>query len=185
MELINSDILRRMQSRIVSKDMFDFDTLGARPLLSMLDYSDLDKLYNIASSVRYSGNISKKLNAIRDIMHNKGFRKLGQGTNRIVYSYFEDPSIVLKIATDKVGMRDNPAEFINQNYLKPFVTKVFEVTPDGVVGEFERVQAITSREEFVSCSDHVYEILDIITKKYIMADVGSHQFFNWGIKPGF
>ena len=181
MEITNSNILQRMQSKVVSKPMFDFDTLAARPLLSLLDYSDLDRLYNIASSVRYSGDIHKKLNAIRDVMHNRGFRKLGQGTNRIVYSYFEDPSIVLKIATDKVGMKDNPAEFINQNYLKPFVTKVFEVTPDGVVGEFERVQPITSREEFLSCSDHIFEILNLITEKYIMADVGARYFMNWGI----
>lgn len=182
MNLTDSDILRRMQSRIVSKDQFNFDTMSARPLLSMLDYSDLDKLYNIASSVRYSGNIVKKLNAIRDVMHNKGFHKIGQGTNRIVYGYFEDPSIVVKVATDKVGMKDNPAEFINQNYLKPFVTKVFEVSPDGVVGEFERVEPITSREEFLSCTSEVYDMLNIITKKYIMADVGNRFFMNYGIR---
>ena len=173
-----------MQSRVVSKVVFDFDRLTARPLLSMLDYSDLDKLYNIASSVRYSGDIQKKLNAIRDVMHNKGFRKLSQGTNRIVYSYFEDPSIVIKIATDKVGMRDNPREFINQEKLKPFVTKVFEVTPDGVVGEVERVQPITSREEFLSCSDEVFELLNLLTSKYVLADIGSKYFMNFGIRQG-
>lgn len=181
MEITNIDILRRMQSRIVSKGMFNFDTMGARPLLSFLDYSDLDKLYNIASSTRYSGNIKKKLDAIREIMHRNGFRKLAQGTNRIVYSSFEDPTIVLKIATDKTGMKDNPREFLNQNMLKPFVTKVFEVTPDGVVGEFERVQPITSREEFLSSANEIYELLDIIFSKYIMADVGSKYFMNWGI----
>ena len=185
MELVNSDILHRMQSRVVSKEMFDFDTLSARPLMSMLDYSDLDKLYNIASSVRYSGDIHKKLSAIREVMHNRGFRKLAQGTNRIVYSYFEDPSIVIKIATDKVGMKDNPREFMNQHLLKPFVTKVFEVTPDGVVGEFEKVEAITSREEFLSCAGDIYDLLNIITKKYIIADAGSRYFMNFGIRRGF
>ena len=171
-----------MQSRIVSKDVFDFDRLTARPLLSMLDYSDLDKLYNIASSIRYSGDIQKKLNAIRDVMHAKGFRKLSQGTNRITYSYYEDPSIVVKIATDRVGMKDNPREFINQEKLKPFVTKIFEVTPDGVVGEAERVQPITSREEFLSCADEIYGLLNLLTTKYVLADVGSKYFMNYGIR---
>lgn len=171
-----------MQSRVISKDVFDFDRLTARPLLSMLDYSDLDKLYNIASSVRYSGDIMKKLNAIREIMHAKGFRKLSQGTNRITYSYYEDPSIVVKIATDKKGMTDSPREFINQERLKPFVTKIFEVTPDGVVAEAERVQPITSREEFLSCSDEIYGLLNMLTTKYVLADVGSHFFMNYGIR---
>ena len=171
-----------MQSRVISKDVFDFDRLTARPLLSMLDYSDLDKLYNIASSIRYSGDIMKKLKAIREIMHAKGFRKLSQGTNRITYSYYEDPSIVVKIATDKKGMTDSPREFINQERLKPFVTKIFEVTPDGVVGEAERVQPITSREEFLSCADEIYGLLNLLTSKYVLADIGSHYFMNYGIR---
>lgn len=171
-----------MQSRVISKDVFDFDRLTARPLLSMLDYSDLDKLYNIASSIRYSGDIQKKLNAIREVMHNKGFRKLSQGTNRIAYSYYEDPSIVVKIATDRVGMKDNPREFINQEKLKPFVTKIFEVTPDGVVGEAERVQPITSREEFLSCADEIYGLLNLLTSKYVLADIGSKYFMNYGLR---
>lgn len=182
MEITDSNILRKMQSRVISKDVFDFDRLTARPLLSMLDYSDLDKLYNIASSIRYSGDIQKKLNAIRDVMRNKGFRKLSQGTNRITYSYYEDPSIVVKIATDRVGMKDNPREFLNQEKLKPFVTKIFEVTPDGVVGEAERVQPITSREEFLSCADEIYGLLNMLTTKYVLADVGSHFFMNYGIR---
>ena len=60
MEIINSDILQTLQSKVVSKEEFDFDKLAARPILSMLDYSDIDKLYNIASSIRYSGDIQKK-----------------------------------------------------------------------------------------------------------------------------
>lgn len=184
MELVNNLILSKLQSNVVSKEEFDFDRLSARPLLSMLSYSDLDKLYNIASSVRYSGDIEKKLKAIKEVMHSAGFRKLDQGTNRVIYKCLEDDSIVLKIALDRVGLRDNPAEFLNQEKLKPFVTKVFEVTPDGAVGEFERVQAITSREEFLTCASDIYDLLDAITSKYILADVGSMYFKNWAIRPG-
>lgn len=182
MDVVNSDILSTLQSRVVTREEFDFDKLSARPLRSFLDYSDLDKLYNIASSVRYAGNIQKKLKAIADIMKPRGFVKQGQGTNRIVYRHLEDPSIVMKIATDKTGMKDTPKEFLNQDILKPFVTKVFEVTPDGVVGEFERVLPITSREEFLSCSNDVYELLNILTGKYILADVGTHFFLNFGLR---
>ena len=182
MDVINSDILSTLQSRVITREEFDFEKLSARPLATFLDYSDLDKLYNVASSVRYAGNIQKKLKAIAEIMKPRGFIKQGQGTNRIVYRHLEDTSIVLKIATDKTGMRDTPKEFLNQEKLKPFVTKVFEVTPDGVVGEFERVQPITSREEYLSCANDAYELLNTLTGKYILADIGTNFFMNTGIR---
>jgi len=175
-------VLQTLQSRVVTQDEFDFDHLYARPLYSLLTQYDIDRLNNIATSNRYAGNARKKFNAISEIMHARGFRKLSSGTNRIAYSYFEDPSIVVKVAADKTAIHDNPREFCNQKFLKPFCTKVFEVSPDGTVGLFERVRPITSREEFSTCAEDVFLLLDLITEKYILADIGTKYFMNYGIR---
>ena len=41
-------------------------------------------------------------------------------------------------------------EYQNQFLIKPFCTKVFEVSPCGTVGIAERVEPITSKAEFIS-----------------------------------
>ena len=56
------------------------------------------------------------------------------------------------------------------------------MTPDGVVGEAERVQPITSREEFLSCADEIYGLLNMLTSKYVLADIGSRYFMNYGLR---
>ena len=177
--------LDALQSRIVTESEFNYDSLIARPLYSMLTQYDIDRLYNIATSVRFAGNTQKRYKAIEDIMHARGFSKLSSGTNRIAFVYYEDPSIVVKVAAAKTAIMDSPREFVNQALLKPFCTKVFEVSPDGVVGVFERVKGITSVEEYATVADQVFEMLDFITGKYILADIGTKYPFNVGIRDGF
>lgn len=146
---------------------------------------DIYQLYQIARSNRLAARPKEKYKMIDAIMKPRGFRKLASGTNRVVYKYMESQAIVLKIAIDSVGLKDNPAEFKNQNILKPFVTKVFQVTPCGTVGLFERVNPISCREEFMSVYDDIFDI--IVTHflgKYVLADFGSKYFMNWGVRTG-
>lgn len=164
---------------------FNFDALTAPPLMSLFTYEDIYNLNSIARSVKLSGKIKEKYRLIDKIMTSRGFVKLHAGTNRVVYRFIEDQRFVVKVAVDRVGLGDNPAEFQNQFLLKPFVTKVFEVTSCGTLGIFERVDAIMSREEFMSVAD---DIFNLITKffvgKYILEDIGTHYFLNWGIRSG-
>lgn len=182
MKIADKKMLEKIQSRVITKPEFDYDTLFSRPLVSLLSQYDVDRLYNIATSVRYAGNAQKKFKAIDDIVHPRGFIKISAGTNRICYGHLEDPSICIKVAEDKTGIKDNPREFMNQLHLKPFCTKVFEVTPDGTVGLFERVRGIQSREEFLSVADQIFELIDTITGKYILADFGTKYFMNYGFR---
>lgn len=160
-----------------------FNTLSAPPLLSLLTIQDIFELNRIAKSVKLSGKIDEKYKIIDKIMGNRGFIKLHAGTNRVVYRFIEDQRFVIKVAVDRVGLGDNPAEFRNQFLLKPFVTKVFEVSPCGTVGLFERVDAIMSREEFLSVADDVFNLITkFFVGKYILEDFGAWYFLNWGIR---
>ena len=162
---------------------FNYDALTAPPIRAFLTDEDVHQLYKIATSVKYAGDIDTKYNMIHDVMSRRGFRRTHAGTNRVVYECMEIPSVVAKIAIDSVGMGDNPKEFVNQNYFKPFCCKIFEVDPTGVIAFVERVNPITSIEEFASVADDVFNL--IVTKiigKYVLDDIGCDRYMNYGIR---
>ena len=147
---------------------------------------DIQALNDVATSVMYNANRKLKEKEIDRIMVNRSFRRFHCGTNRVVYRHLEDPRFVAKIALDRTGLRDNPSEFKNQAYLKPFITKVFEVSPCGTVGFVEKVEPITSREEFLNIANDVFDVLVYgLIGLYALDDVGTDFFMNWGVRLGF
>lgn len=184
--MARADIINILYSKEMSPLEFRFETLTLPSLYNYLSVSDINELHRIATSAKYTGKIDKKYQLIDNIMKPRGFKKFHCGTNRIVYSYLEDQSFLVKIALDKVGLRDNPDEYRNQFILKPFVTKMFEVSPCGTVATVERVDPITSREEFESIAGDIFELIsNCIIGKYVLEDIGTKYFMNWGIRKGF
>lgn len=162
---------------------FNYDALTAPPIRSIFTQQDIDELYRIATSLKYSANMEKKYELIDAIMKARGFKKAHSGTNRVVYNFLENPTFVAKVALDKVGLRDSPAEYKNQEFFKPFCCKIFEVVPTGVLAFVERVNPITSLEEFQSIADDIFNMM--ITKiigKYVVDDLGSEKFMNYGLR---
>ena len=165
---------------------FSYDNLYARPLLSLLSPYDIEELRKIATSIKLSAKPKVKYAMIENILAPRGFKKIASGTNRVCYKYLDDQSICIKVAIDKVGMNDNPNEFRNQFLLKPFVTKVFEISPCGTVGLFERVVPITTVEEYISIAEDVFKlIITQIVGRYVLDDIGTDYFQNIGVRPGF
>ena len=177
-------LLERMCTKDITQT-FNFDALWAPPLYSLLSYTDTMDLYTIATSLKYNGNIDKKYEMIDQIMRRREFRKAHAGTNRLVYNFLEYPSIVAKVAIDRVGIKDSPAEFKNQMYFKPFCCKVHEVDPTGVISIVERVNPISSLEEFVSVAEEIFALVSTLVGKYVLDDIGVTKFMNYGIRPGF
>lgn len=176
-------VLESLYSKKKSALEFNYDNLWAPPIRSLLSQEDINELIRIATSLKYNGKIDLKYKLIDKVMNQRGFRKAHAGTNRVVYNYLEDPRFVAKIAVDKVGMKDTPNEFKNQKYFAPFCCKIFEVDESGVIGFVERVNPITSLEEFLSVSDDVFNM--IITKivgKYVVDDIGTTKFMNFGLR---
>ena len=162
---------------------FDYDALAAPMISMMFSSDDIRELERIATSARYSANIKKKYELIDAIMKSRGFVRAHAGTNRLMYHCLNDGSIGVKVAVDSVGMKDSPREFINQQYFKPFCCKIFEVTPSGVLAVIERVNPISSIEEFKSVADDVFNLM--VTKivgKYVVDDLGTKSFMNFGIR---
>lgn len=177
------DILRTKKSDPLN---FHFENLWIPPMNCYLYPSDVEALRKIATSARLSSRIQQKYKMIDDIMTARGFKRFSAGTNRVVYRFLEDTRFLVKIAVDKVGMQDNPLEYKNQFLLQPFVTKMFYVSPCGTIGFSERVLPVKNKEEFRQIASDVFDILvNKILGLYVVEDVGTKYFMNWGIRPGF
>lgn len=162
---------------------FNYDNLWAPPIRFFLSQQDINELYKIATSLKYNDNIEKKYELIDAVMRPRGFKRGNCGTNRVVYNFLEDTSFCMKIALDRVGINDSPREYKNQEFFKPFCCKIFEVDPTGVIACVERVNPISSLEEFVSIADDVFNMM--VTKiigKYVVDDLGTEKFMNYGIR---
>ena len=162
---------------------FNYDGLWAPPIRALLTQQDINELYKIATSLKYNDNIEKKYELIDAIMRPRGFKRGNCGTNRVVYNFLEDTSFCMKIALDRVGIKDSPKEYKNQEFFKPFCCKIFEVDPTGVIACVERVNPISSLEEFMSIADDVFNMMIIkIIGKYVVDDLGTEKFMNYGIR---
>jgi hypothetical protein len=184
--MARADIINRLYSAHRTPLEFKFQNLVAPPLLSLLSPYDIKLLNDLARDPKLSAKINLKLDYIKSILTPRGFVKFHSGTNRVVYRFLEDQSFLIKIGLDKSGLSDSPMEYQNQFLLAPFVTRVFEVSPCGTVGLFERVEPITSRQEFISIAEDVFDLLnDRIIGEYVLEDIGTQYFMNYGMRVGF
>ena len=183
---LRSYILTRIQSPLTTVEQFNWDNLRAPRICELFSPADLQELHYIATSVKLSSKTQEKISRIDKIMSNRGFVRFVSGTNRLTYRFVEDTSFLVKVAYNNKGTGDAPREFHNQMILKPFVPKIFEYTPDGVLSIQERVEPITNREEFMSVAEDVYTLItEWLLGEYVFDDIGSDYFMNYGIRKGF
>ena len=183
--MLKEGLLDSLYAKRQSPAEFNFEALMAPSMYNFLSEYDFGKIYDITTSIKYSSKVDMKIQAIKDILAPRGFVQLANGTNRMCFRYLEDKSIVLKVAYKKSGLDNGIREFANQQLLKPFVAKTFEVHPSGIASMHERVLPITNREELLSVADDVFDLLTMLNGKYVLDDVGSEYFMNLGIRSGF
>jgi len=182
----NVDLLNIMRSKQVDPIKFQFDIMQIPPISYFLSDQDVAALRDIATSLRLSAKIDVKRKMMDDIMRRRGFKRFQAGTNRIIYKFEESQAFVAKVAIDRVGMKDNPNEFRNQEILKPFVAKTFHVSECGTVALSERVEPIIRPSEFEMIAEDIYELItNRILGLYVMEDIGTKYFMNWGTRVGF
>ena len=164
---------------------FQFDKLWHPPMLNYISQSDIGEILSISQSVKLNAQPLKKYQMVDGILYKRGFTRLHAGTNRLVYKNEYDSSFCLKIGIDKVGREANVGEYYTQNILKPFCTKVFEVSQCGTVAMVERVNALKNRYQFEDVADIIFNIIIAQFAGIVLEDVGTNFFLNWGIRDGF
>lgn len=137
----------------------------------------LQDVYDICLSNRFSDN-NEKVDALNFMFRDKNFLELGAGTNR--YAMLKD-NYVFKFSLDHYGFDDNWTEFDRcaDPMLQPMVTKTYECNGLLAVAEYCNV---ISLEEFHRNREKIRSILELISTKYLFADLGciDKNFRNWG-----
>ena len=151
------------------------------------DFLKADTIAKLVHISKQSLSKKDKVNNINAILAPLGIFPIGIGTNRAAYQSIYDGRFVFKIALDDVGRKDSPREFINQQFLKPFVTKIFEVSSDGSIALVESVFPIQNRADFKLFAPMLYKgfLMPFICGRYAMDDIGVDNFMNYGVRPGF
>lgn len=181
--MARNDIIAKLYAKKGSALDFNYDALQAPPLASLIPIRDIEYMNKLVTSVKYNSKMSYKESEIKRIMNYYGFVRYACGTHRVVYRHLDIPNIIAKISLNKTSLGDNIREMHNQQYLKPFCTKVFDVYPTGVIGLFERVEPFQSRDEFISVAGDIFDFINTkIIGKYVVDDIGTSSFMNYGIR---
>lgn len=159
----------------------------ANPISYYFTPRDIAELNRMAKSPSLTLDMNKKLKAFDDFMMGKGFTLIGGGTNRRAYGTMYDNSIIIKVATDSGGFTSNLKEYVNQHIIKPFCTKIYEVTPCGELSLTERVIPLENEEDIVSYRNEIFDTIFfyIRNKNIAMDDIGLRSMRNWGYRRGF
>lgn len=154
----------------------------------ILQYFDIDTLieinYIMKADITNSERGAKIIALLSEHVRKKGGKLLllGSGTNRIGLQ-IED--CVFKIALDIHGCIDNRREFKYTDKLQPYVIKVYECLPDGLVAACEVFNSFTKDDwELPEVKDSVMEVLQEVSKNFFIGDIGysSKNYANWGFR---
>ena len=183
----NSDIASLYFRRRLEEGGFDWEHFTHAPISSYISLPEIQYFDYIATSAKLAGKSKRyKIDMMSEVLRPKGFIYMAAGTNRVVFRNDYDQSFLLKIGFDSTGINDSLREFHNQEVLKPFVPKVFDVSARGTIGLVERVHPILNRAEFTSVAGQIFDILNKkILGKYVLEDIGTDFFKNWGLRDGF
>lgn len=112
--------------------------------------------------------------------NNIPFNGLGSGTNRMAVQI---DGYAVKIALDKDGMIDNRREMLYTRQLQPYVVKVYECVPNGLIAVTEYVEIFTLNEFHIH-QDEMRDILSVIAEQFLIGDVGitGKNYVNWGTR---
>ena len=165
---------------------FDWNQLIKPPILCYIPQQCIDEVYNITTEPRLMNNAKKRFELMNQALQQYGFFPLASGTNRRTFYCAYDPTIILKIGSDKVGRSDNISEYWLQQLLKPFCYKIYDVHPSGVIALGERVETMTEKDFKTKWAGEIFDlIMYLMYSGYMMEDVGGNYFKNWGIRIGF
>jgi hypothetical protein len=108
------------------------------------------------------------------------FTGLGSGTNRMAVLI---DGYAVKIALDKDGRIDNRREMLYTKQLQPYVVKVYECIPNGLIAVTEYVEIFTLND-FHIYQEEMSKILSVIAEQFLIGDVGitGKNYVNWGIR---
>lgn len=146
---------------------------GSRKGSRIAEYFDNELKEFLYKCVNGDFNINgqSNVNHIADLINAKltplGFTEVGVGSNRIV---FLKNNYVYKIAMDKRGCVDNLSEYLRSIEEPDMFAKVYETNRLIAVAEYCN---LISLEEFESRKGEIRDMLNYLSARYVMQDLGT------------
>lgn len=146
---------------------------GSRKGSRITEYFDNELKEFLYKCVNGDFNINGRsnVNHIADLINAKltplGFTEVGIGSNRIV---FLKNNYVYKIAMDKRGCVDNLSEYLRSIEEPDMFAKVYETNRLIAVAEYCN---LISLEEFESRKSEIRDMLNYLSARYVMQDLGT------------
>lgn len=148
-------------------------------------YFPIDLLINIdevtmAHDIDNNSKGKEIVSMLKSKTYDVPFNNLGSGTNR--YG-IQIEGYAIKIALDAAGKIDNKREFKYCNRISPYVAKIYECLPTGLIASLEYL-TIFSIDDFYDRQNEMREILERISENFLIGDVGisTKNYVNWGIR---
>ena len=163
-----------------------YDSWQSPPLARWFTPQDVKFIEDVAVSPTLTTHPIEKYHLLDEFMASRGFKTEIGGTNRRFYSSVEFPQFGAKISTSFEGFKNNKDEFNVQHVLKPYCTKVYDVTQSGAIA-LDEVGIRVDKDSIVDYGDQIFDILDIVfrRRKIAMTDVGIATPKQWVIRKNF
>ena len=163
-----------------------YDSWQSPPLARWFTPQDVKFIEDVAVSPTLTTHPIEKYHLLDEFMASRGFKTEIGGTNRRFYSSVEFPQFGAKISTSLEGFKNNKDEFNVQHVLKPYCTKVYDVTQSGAIA-LDEVGIRVDKDSIVDYGDQIFDILDIVfrRRKIAMTDVGIATPKQWVIRRNF
>ena len=163
-----------------------YDSWQSPPLARWFTPQDVKFIEDVAVSPTLTTHPIEKYHLLDEFMASRGFKTEIGGTNRRFYSSVELPQFGAKISTSFEGFKNNKDEFNVQHVLKPYCTKVYDVTQSGAIA-LDEVGIRVDKDSIVDYGDQIFDILDIVfrRRKIAMTDVGIATPKQWVIRRNF
>ena len=149
----------------------------------ILKYFDKDTYLDIIRIIKIpNADNNDKGVLIKNLLRSKeiDFLPLGQGTNRMAVMI---DGYAFKIALDDDGKIDNRKEFLYTKRFQPYVIRVYECIPDGLIAVSEYVKYFNV-DDFHRYKEEMRDILKDISQNYFIGDCGvtGKNYINWGTR---
>lgn len=146
-------------------------------------YFDKDLIVEITrATMMHDADNNAKSKIIKGLLTEAGipYTSLGTGTNRMAVQI---EGYAVKFALDSDGMIDSRREFLYTKDLQPYVIKVYECMPNGLIAVTEYVTPFTL-DDFGIYEKQMREILEDVSTNFLIGDVGISRknYGNWGIR---
>lgn len=163
-----------------------YDSWQSPPLARWFTPQDIKFIEDVAVSPTLTTHPIEKYHLLDEFMESRGFKTEIGGTNRRFYSSVEFPQFGAKISTSLEGFKNNKDEYNVQHVLKPYCTKVYDVTQSGAIA-LDEVGIRVDKDSIIDYGDQIFDILDIVfrRRKIAMTDVGIATPKQWVIRRNF